>query len=380
MGQLMRKGDSITTKILTINWVSPRPSLAGGVKSNRLIAEAMVRRGHHVNILYVDGLAPVPQIWRIRTFCRYWLNWYKTRGKQKHHLESSSANLIPIPHTPILSDDAPDADVTIATWWETASWIKDWPESKGLKAYFIRHHELYGGDSAMVGDTYRLPFKKLVIASWLKVLMEETYSDVNATLIPNGVDWHQFSYQPRPKQPVPTIGMLYGILKWKGVDTAFKALRLVQKVIPNLRVICFGAQPLNIEHKPPNNFDYYFRPTQKQIPELYKQTDCWLMPSTLEGFGMPGLEAAACGCPVVSTRCGGPEDYVKEGYNGYLVNVGDAESMATRFIQVLNLSDNDWAAMSAASVDYVQRFDWDVSAALLEETLIHDLSTSDRKE
>jgi len=55
MGQLMRKGDSITTKILTINWVSPRPSLAGGVKSNRLIAEAMVRRGHHVNILYVDA-------------------------------------------------------------------------------------------------------------------------------------------------------------------------------------------------------------------------------------------------------------------------------------------------------------------------------------
>jgi len=54
--------------------------------------------------------------------------------------------------------------------------------------------------------------------------------------------------------------------------------------------------------------------------------------------------------------------------------------MATRLIQVLNLSDNDWAAMSAASVDYVQRFDWDVSAALLEETLIHDLSTSDRKE
>ena len=36
----------MTDKKLTINWVLPRPSLAGGVKSNRLIAEAMVRRGH----------------------------------------------------------------------------------------------------------------------------------------------------------------------------------------------------------------------------------------------------------------------------------------------------------------------------------------------
>ncbi|MDB4000942.1 glycosyltransferase family 4 protein [bacterium] len=348
--------------------------MSGGVKSNRLIAEAMVRRGHQVNILYVDGPAPAPPFWRLRGYLRYWINRSKTYNKQKHHFESSTANLMPVPHKPILAEHAPDADVTIATWWETAHWIRDWPDSKGIKAYFIRHHEIHGRSPQLAAQTYQLPYKKIVIARWLKTLMKESYGDADAVLVPNGVDWNQFNYQSRTKQSVPTIGMLYGIVEWKGAETAFEALRLVQKRLPNLRVVCFGSHPISPDHRPPANFDYHYRPSQKQIPELYRQTDCWLMPSTSEGFGMPGLEAAACGCPVVSTRCGGPEDYVKDGYNGYLVDVGDAEGMAERLIQLLSFDDARWAEISAASSQYVQRFDWDVSAAILEQAFYYSIS------
>ena len=43
-------------RVLRLNWVEGRPSLSGGVKSNRLIAEAMQRRGHLVTTP-VMGLA-----------------------------------------------------------------------------------------------------------------------------------------------------------------------------------------------------------------------------------------------------------------------------------------------------------------------------------
>ena len=82
----------MTDKKLTINWICPRPSLAGGVKSNRLIAEAMVRRGHRVNMVFVDLPPQMPTIWRIRTFIRYWIKRYRNR-KQVHHFEKSTANL-----------------------------------------------------------------------------------------------------------------------------------------------------------------------------------------------------------------------------------------------------------------------------------------------
>jgi len=361
--------DNKRSGTLAINWVLPRPSLSGGIKSNRLIAEAMVRRGHSVNIIYVDSNAPSPSIWRVRSFTKYVINSLKSRGKQKHHLESSTANLMPVNHKPIRAIDVPDADVTIATWWETATWINSWPASKGIKAYFIRHHELHGGDPELVAETYRLPFKKLVIASWLQDVMKSLYGDANAALIPNGVDWDQFNFEKRRKQSVPTVGMLYGIVDWKGADVAFAAIRLVQKKIPDLKVICFGSHRIKPEHKPPDNFKYFYRPDQKLIPQLYRQTDCWLMPSSLEGFGMPGLEAAACGCPVVSTRCGGPEDYVSDNVTGYLIDVGDIEKMAKRLVDVLELSQIDWQTMSLTSANYVSKFDWDVSAEKLENVL-----------
>ena len=355
---------------LTINWVLPRPGMSGGIKSNRLIAEAMVRRGHKVSILYVDKPPVKPAWWRIRSILRYWSNRLKLINKQKHHLETSTACLIPVKEMPILASHAPDADITICTWWETAYWIKDWHQTKGIKEYFIRHYEIYGGAPDLIRKTYKLPFKKLVIAGWLQRLMTDVYQDSNVTVVPNGVDWKQFNFEPRGKQPVPTVGFLYGIVDWKGAETAFEAIRLVQERIPNLRVVCFGSHPIQSKHRPPDNLEYYFRPDQTLIPRLYKQTDCWLMPSVSEGFGMPGLEAAACGCPLVSTRCGGPEDYIKESHNGYLVEVGNSIEMANKIITVLKMDLKSWTTMSQNSASYVKCFDWDTSAKILEKSLL----------
>ena len=41
-------------------------------------------------------------------------------------------------HRPILATDLPDADVVVATWWETAEWIEKFPASKGRKFHFVR--------------------------------------------------------------------------------------------------------------------------------------------------------------------------------------------------------------------------------------------------
>jgi glycosyltransferase involved in cell wall biosynthesis len=47
------------------------------------------------------------------------------------------------------------------------------------------------------------------------------------------------------------------------------------------------------------------------------------------------LEAMAYGVPVVSTRIGGIPDAVLEGETGFLVDVGDAEAIATRVVRIL---------------------------------------------
>lgn len=51
---------------------------------------------------------------------------------------------------------------------------------------------------------------------------------------------------------------------------------------------------------------------------FYRSLDVFVIPSAQEGLGIVGVEAMASGIPVVSTRCGGPEDYVVDGKTGKL--------------------------------------------------------------
>lgn len=68
-----------------------------------------------------------------------------------------------------------------------------------------------------------------------------------------------------------------------------------------------------------------------RLPGFYQSLDVFVIPSEQEGFGIVGIEAMACGVPVVSTRCGGPEDYVVDGRNGYLTG-HDPGGLAERIL------------------------------------------------
>jgi asparagine synthase (glutamine-hydrolysing) len=74
---------------------------------------------------------------------------------------------------------------------------------------------------------------------------------------------------------------------------------------------------------------------RETLVNFYNDLDVMVIPSHQEGLGIVGLEAMACGCPVVATRCGGTEDYVKDGINGYLVGFSAGE-MADAIIRTLS--------------------------------------------
>ena len=56
-----------------------------------------------------------------------------------------------------------------------------------------------------------------------------------------------------------------------------------------------------------------------QLAAVMQRWDLFVIPSHQEGLCISALEAMACGVPVVSTRCGGPEDFVLPGRTGTLV-------------------------------------------------------------
>jgi glycosyltransferase involved in cell wall biosynthesis len=95
------------------------------------------------------------------------------------------------------------------------------------------------------------------------------------------------------------------------------------------------------------------------LPAVYSLADLFAFPSLYEGFGIPLIEAMACGCPIVTAdTCAPPE--VLDG-SGYLVDPLDVEEIAAGMRKVL-LDPELRAGMIARGIERSKAFSWDKCA------------------
>ena len=75
---------------------------------------------------------------------------------------------------------------------------------------------------------------------------------------------------------------------------------------------------------------------RREISEILGAADLYVLSSKYEGFSISIVEGMAAGLPVISTRCGGPEEIVDEGRTGYFVEVGDSSRLADYMWGLMN--------------------------------------------
>lgn len=68
--------------------------------------------------------------------------------------------------------------------------------------------------------------------------------------------------------------------------------------------------------------------SRRDVVRFYKAADAFILTSDREGFSNVCLEAMAAGLPPISTVVGGPDEYIKDGVNGFLIPARNAESIA----------------------------------------------------
>jgi L-malate glycosyltransferase len=85
--------------------------------------------------------------------------------------------------------------------------------------------------------------------------------------------------------------------------------------------------------------DVVFLGKQGQVQNLLNCADVLLLPSQLESFGLAALEGMACGVPPICSRVGGLPEVIRDGVEGYLVPVGDVQTMAARALEILTHPD-----------------------------------------
>ncbi|MBA2853108.1 glycosyltransferase involved in cell wall biosynthesis [Methanococcus maripaludis] len=161
----------------------------------------------------------------------------------------------------------------------------------------------------------------------------------------------------------PFIFYVGGLAPNKNVDTLIKSFYKLKKLgIPN-KLLLAGEkrlkykstfeliEKLNLQ----NEVIFTGYVPDEDLPGLYNAADLFVYPSLYEGFGIPPLEAMACGTPVITSNTSSLPEVV--GDAGITVNPYDVDELANKMHEVLTNEDlrNN---MSKKGIERAKLFSW----------------------
>lgn len=98
----------------------------------------------------------------------------------------------------------------------------------------------------------------------------------------------------------------------------------------------------------------------EQLPDLYRAADAFVYPSLHEGFGLPPIEAMACGCPVITSTRGALAEVI--GDAAAIVEPEDIQSIAAQLRLVASVEAMR-TRMRTVGLKHAKKFDWNKTAA-----------------
>ncbi|MCX6901549.1 MAG: glycosyltransferase family 4 protein [Verrucomicrobia bacterium] len=315
------------TKRLRIQIVLPFRGITGGNLVLVELANRLAARGHEVWMLFEHVDVPW---WKPRGFTRVklrdagwksWIDWFDLR--------------VPVVRCHQLEDRyVPDADVILASYWLHIPKIAALSANKGRKLYYVQAYETdFNEDSetkVSVDATYRLPFRHIVVASWIGRLLWEKFAQPSVKVNP-AIDYTNLPVPVgREFRNPPRCLMQHHTPAVKGVADGIRAFELAARDVPGMTLSLFG--PHSGQFETPHRTLGRILPTQ--LGGLYREHDILIWPSHSEGFGVPPVEAMACQCAVATTDNGGSEEFAFHEGTALVSPSHDVESLAANIIRL----------------------------------------------
>ncbi|WP_461828579.1 glycosyltransferase family 4 protein, partial [Aquifex sp.] len=203
-----------------------------------------------------------------------------------------------------------------------------------------------------------------------KKLSEMNFFPEKLRVIESGIELSRFTPKPELREEVRReLGIKEGeylfinVANWqpwrKGQEVILKALQRLP--FRNFKMVFVGLDTNSAEAK--ETFKKYglekncvglgFR---YDIDRLLQGADLFLFGSYSEGIAGALLQAMATGRIVVSTAAGGIPEYLKDGENGFLVDIGDYEGMARKIQEALSLSPDKKKEIIENAINTAKRY------------------------
>lgn len=180
--------------------------------------------------------------------------------------------------------------------------------------------------------SYNNASKVITVSSLLADSIKKK-TGVQAVTIPNIIDTSIFSLSPKECHKGLNIVTTALLSKRKRIHLLLQAVYELSAEFPDIKVDIIGdgveyekLLKYSKEHFVEGTVSFHGLLDRKEAGLIYNKSDCFVLPSALETFGVVYIEAMAAGLPVIATRCGGPEDFVDE-TNGVLIEVDDLHQL-----------------------------------------------------
>jgi glycosyltransferase involved in cell wall biosynthesis len=203
---------------------------------------------------------------------------------------------------------------------------------------------------------------------------------VRIELVPNGVDI--LTYRPKLEKNESGVLRLLCVarlIERKGQRIALEAVAELNRAGIPVQLILVGdgdsreayealSRTLGIE----THVEFRGSAPREAMPEIYREADIFILPSSAESMSVACLEALASGLPLVVSAGGGAESFVESGRNGFLV----PSHQTSGFVRAVSALHEDRKLLStfgAHSRKIAERFSWtaasDALLALLDEAV-----------
>lgn len=341
----------------------------GGFKVVYEYANRLTMRGHSLTIIHPFYLQWKNLSWK-KTL---WITANYYRHLLKRHIKPPWYWFTIDPRvrmiiTPNLEKGwIPDADAIVATLWNTAECIALLNPEKGRKFYFIQGLDTIFNQTtpARAMNTWKLPFKKIVISRWLEQIAKNRGE--HCTYIPDGLNFNEFTVEvPIEKRKAHTVCLIYSQDTLKGTIDGLRALKIVQEKVPELSIAMFGVGP-----EPETtlaSITYYQNPRTNQMKDIFNNSAIFIGTSWCEGFGLPPCEAAACGAALCVSDNGGHREFAIHDKTALVHPPRRPDVLAANILSLLN--DNSKRIRIARDGNsYVKRFSWDRSVHEFERVI-----------
>lgn len=159
----------------------------------------------------------------------------------------------------------------------------------------------------------------------------------------SGVDMEYFRREPLPEHPA--ILMVARLLRSKGIQEYLNAIKIVKAKHPEVKAMLVGGMDNNDEALTREELEQFlscvdieYYGHQEDVRPMLKQCSLFVLPSYHEGTPRSVLEAMATGRPIITTDAPGCRETVIDGYNGFLVPVGNSIILAEKISIILEES------------------------------------------